>query len=150
MEERESVEEIILSKLGSSSLSEPAADLIIAALIGEDELASAVSGEQVTAPSAPTAQGNLEPHRAYLRSITVEGFRGIGPRASLRLQSGPGLTLVVGRNGSGKSSFAEAAELALTGTNKRWSGGGHSAERAGWRNLHAPDVSKIEIGRAHV
>jgi hypothetical protein len=145
MEEQESVEEIILGKLASSSLSESAADLIIAALIGEDELASAISGEQVTVPPAPVAQSGLEPHRAYLRSVTVEGFRGIGPRSSLHLQPGPGLTLVVGRNGSGKSSFAEAAELALTGVNKRWSGVGHSTERAGWRNLHAPDISKIDV-----
>ena len=44
---------------------------------------------------------------AYLTSLTVEGFRGIGPRQTLTLTPGPGLTIVVGRNGSGKSSFAE-------------------------------------------
>ena len=61
-----------------------------------------------------------EPLGAYLRAIAVEGFRGIGPPAELKLEPGPGLTLVVGRNGSGKSSFAEALELLLTGTNRRW------------------------------
>ena len=81
------------------------------------------------------AAGTAEPLGAYLRSITVEGFRGIGPRRTLEIEPGPGLTLVVGRNGSGKSSFAEALELLLTGSNWRW------AERArvwrdGWRNLH--------------
>jgi energy-coupling factor transporter ATP-binding protein EcfA2 len=53
----------------------------------------------------------------------------------LTLEPSPGLTLVVGRNGSGKSSFAEALEMLLTGSNRRWT------ERAkvwqdGWRNLH--------------
>lgn len=145
MEEQEGVEEIILSKLYSSDLSGPAAELIIAALIGDDELANAVSGEEVATPPVPAERDTVEPDRAYLRSITVEGFRGIGRRSSLSLQPGPGLTLVVGRNGSGKSSFAEAVEFALTGANKRWSGIGHSAERAGWRNLHAPDMSKIDV-----
>ncbi len=57
---------------------------------------------------------------AYLDSITVEGFRGVGPKRTLEIQPGPGLTLVVGRNGSGKSSFAEGVEILLTGTNSRW------------------------------
>ncbi|MGS2806218.1 AAA family ATPase [Nocardia sp. MW-W600-9] len=80
----------------------------------------------------------------FLRSITVHGFRGIGPTAMLRLNPGPGLTLVVGRNGSGKSSFAEAAEFALTGGNRRWDGRS-TAWREGWRNLHEPDLARIEV-----
>ena len=35
-------------------------------------------------------------------------------------RAGPGLTVVVGRNGSGKSSFAEGLELLMTGRLKRW------------------------------
>lgn len=56
----------------------------------------------------------------WLRSISVEGFRGIGPPAVLELAPRPGLTVVVGNNGSGKSSFAEALELLMTGAVKRW------------------------------
>jgi len=37
--------------------------------------------------------------RAYLKGITVEGFRGIGPKITLTLQPGPGLAVVTGRNG---------------------------------------------------
>ncbi|MFF2088763.1 AAA family ATPase [Nocardia sp. NPDC058176] len=80
----------------------------------------------------------------FLRSITVQGFRGIGAEATLRLNPGPGLTLVVGRNGSGKSSFAEAAEFALTGGNRRWDGRS-TAWREGWRNLHEPELASIEV-----
>jgi hypothetical protein len=48
--------------------------------------------------------------------------RGVGPATTLEVEPGPGLTLVVGRNGSGKSSFAEALELLLTGDSWRWRG----------------------------
>ena len=60
---------------------------------------------------------------------------GVGPAATLEISPGPGLTLVVGRNGSGKSSFAEALELLLTGDNSRWSTRS-AIWREGWRNLH--------------
>jgi energy-coupling factor transporter ATP-binding protein EcfA2 len=62
--------------------------------------------------------------------------------ARLDLEPGPGLTLVVGRNGSGKSSFAEALELLLTGENSRWQGK-TKVWREAWRNLHAPGDARI-------
>src|SRR3954470_23517681 len=67
---------------------------------------------------APPAGGGAPP--GWLRSVTVEGFRGIGAPATLTLEPSPGLTVVVGRNGSGKSSFAEGLELLMTGQLKRW------------------------------
>ncbi|GGL08487.1 AAA family ATPase [Nocardia jinanensis] len=80
----------------------------------------------------------------FLTAIRVRGFRGIGPETTLELPAGPGLTLVTGRNGSGKSSFAEAAELALTGGNRRWDG--RSATwREGWRNLHRSGPVRVEL-----
>jgi hypothetical protein len=63
-------------------------------------------------------------------SIEVEGFSGIGKRATLRLHTAPGLTLLVGRNGLGESSFSDALEMHLRGTHQRgekriqvWKGG---------------------------
>src|SRR4051794_16784583 len=61
-----------------------------------------------------------KPQPVWLKSVTVEGFRGIGAPATLSLEPAPGLTVVVGRNGSGKSSFAEGLELLMTGALKRW------------------------------
>src|SRR4051794_18561021 len=61
-----------------------------------------------------------KPQPVWLKSVTVEGFRGIGAPATLTLEPSPGLTVVVGRNGSGKSSFAEGLELLMTGALKRW------------------------------
>ncbi|MFE1595872.1 AAA family ATPase, partial [Nocardia sp. NPDC058705] len=105
------------------------AECVLAAL-------TAVDGDSAATDSGDTG--------VFLRSITVQGFRGIGPEATLRLNPGPGLTLVVGRNGSGKSSFAEAAEFALTGGNRRWDGRS-TAWREGWRNLHEPDTARIDV-----
>ena len=46
------------------------------------------------------------------------------------------MILIVGRNGSGKSSFAEGLELLLTGRNLRWEKPRAKAWQEGWRNLH--------------
>jgi len=137
-ERARSVEEIILEKLNNDKVPDQVASLVISAMRGE-ELEKAAQKEQ---PPCPPCDG--EPRLAYLKGVTVQGFRGIGPKVTLPLQPGPGLTLITGRNGSGKSSFAEAAELALTGENRRW------ADRAavwkeGWRNLHEPEPADIEV-----
>ncbi|MFC7642670.1 AAA family ATPase [Streptosporangium lutulentum] len=90
----------------------------------------------------PTASGS--PTGIYLRAITVAGFRGIGRSARLQLPQGNGLVVVIGRNGSGKSSFAEAAEMALTGQNSRW-----NAKSQIWtssfKNLHSQANPEIEV-----
>src|SRR4051794_17362120 len=78
----------------------------------------------------------------WLRSITVEGFRGIGPQATLTLDPAPGLTVVVGRNGSGKSSFAEGLELLMTGVLKRWEKR-PKAWTETWQCLHHTDPTRI-------
>ncbi|MCS7482726.1 AAA family ATPase [Umezawaea endophytica] len=121
-----------------------AAELVIAACRGESALNRVLDG--VPAEDEPTAH----PQQAvgggiYLSGVRVRGFRGIGPEVDLPLVSGPGLTVVTGRNGSGKSSFAEAAEFALTGNNTRWTKSLNEVWRQGWRNLHAPDDVSVSI-----
>lgn len=111
----------------------PWARLVLAACSSDDALAAALDDAEWKLASA--GKGEVVSGPAYVRSITVEGFRGIGAPATLELSPGNGLTLVVGRNGSGKSSFAEAVELLTTGTNRRWSTRS-KVWREGWRNLH--------------
>ena len=111
------------------------ASLILAAMRG--------GGDSVLDRHDEEAQAS-GPGRVYLKSISVQGFRGIGAGVTLHLQAGPGLTVVTGRNGSGKSSFAEAAEIALTGDNMRWSDR-TAVWKEGWRNLHQPDPAVIEV-----
>ena len=132
----------LLDRLQSEEdLPDKVPELVLAALL--DEIEECLSGKPPSKPS-PEPTEVEEPVRAYIDSITVQGFRGIGPKAELPLTPGPGLTLVVGRNGSGKSSFAEALELLLTGENQRWSSGRSKIWKEGWRNLHQPETAKIE------
>ena len=128
-----SVADIVAGKLSDDSVPDQVARLILDAMRGSASEAEAGNGRQ-----------SAGLRRVYLKSISVEGFRGIGPQATLYLTPGPGLTVVTGRNGSGKSSFAEAAELALTGENKRWEDR-TAVWKEGWRNLHTPKKEPTAI-----
>src|SRR5713101_1659577 len=133
---------IVLARLeADGSLGDGWGDLVLGALEGHDGLEAQLAGSSAS-PRPLAAQASPAPTGAFLRSVAVEGFRGIGRARTLEVAPGPGLTLVVGRNGSGKSSFAEALEVLLTGNLRRW------AElpavwRQGWRSMHCPDQAQI-------
>lgn len=128
------------------TVSEDTAYLVAAALHGDAELAEQLGGD-ASVPERPgaTTTDTPAPLRAFLRSITVSGFRGIGPRATLELNPYYGLTVISGRNGSGKSSFAEALEYALTGSSYRWANKKGQHWEASWRNLHRREPAAIAI-----
>ncbi|MDE0657431.1 MAG: AAA family ATPase [Acidimicrobiaceae bacterium] len=117
------------------------AHLVVGAL--RDRLDDVINGVVVDRPERPQGEESA-PVRTFLESVAVTGFRGIGPTCKLDLRPGPGLTLVVGRNGSGKSSFAEALEFAMTGDSLRWAGKSLDWKN-GWRNLHAQDDPAIAV-----
>lgn len=144
-----SLQDVLLDRLDASDLDDEAKLLVLAAVEGDVALAqeldeAAVPPAAAGQPSAPPRQ----PVSAYLDAVTVRAFRGIGPQATLRLQPTNGLTLVVGRNGSGKSSFAEAVEVAFTGTSYRWQGRRTVDWRSGWRNLHCADPAYVRVDLA--
>jgi DNA repair exonuclease SbcCD ATPase subunit len=130
--------EVVLGRLEAGTTPEDSwSTLVLAALDGAEAIAGYLDGQmepRKTVPSETQREPDREPLGAYLKAITVEGFRGIGQRKTLELPPGPGLTLVVGRNGSGKSSFAEALELLVTGDTYRWANRA-KVWRDGWRNL---------------
>jgi energy-coupling factor transporter ATP-binding protein EcfA2 len=119
--------------------------LVAAALQGDEELAGQLGGDAPTPERPETRPTDASaPLRAFLRSITVSGFRGIGPRATLELNPYCGITVISGRNGCGKSSFAEALEYALTGESYRFANRAKHW-RDSWRNLHAGEPAAIEV-----
>jgi hypothetical protein len=130
----------------SGDADKPLALVVLAVLEGDAALAAYLDGAATpalpSAPASPAADTAVEPPGVYVSSIAVEGLRGVGQPATLDLHAGPGLTLVIGRNGSGKSSFAEGLELLLTGHNARWSKR-PKAWLEGWRNLHDHSTVKV-------
>lgn len=132
----DSLFETVLERLlAATELDERVGSLVLAACEGEEPLRCALAENAATRSREPRGAARVEPVGAYLQSLSVCGFRGIGKGVALPLTPGPGLTLVVGRNGSGKSSFAEGLEFALTGDNRRWAGR-PKVWKEGWRNLH--------------
>ncbi len=113
------------------ALPDPAKLLVVAAVEGDVEF-----GEFVGAPTHPvTVQDDAVPARAFLAGLEVEGYRGIGPKAQLTFNPGPGLVVVAGRNGSGKSSFAEALDWTLNQRTSR-AAKNRALWEDQWRNLH--------------
>ncbi|NNG37183.1 AAA family ATPase [Nakamurella aerolata] len=142
---------VIGRALADESLSEDVQYVILAALESADELAAVLhegtakqqaTKERLTAP----APAEVEATGTFIRSITVQGFRGIGEQIRLSLPGQPGLVVVAGRNGSGKSSLAEALEMALTGVNKRWeTKNKNDVWSRAWRNLHAGVAPEVRV-----
>lgn len=97
----ETLLEVLVDRLDRSSLSDAEQLLVLAAFQGDEQLEHAVDGAvDLTRTGDGRGAAKSETAPAFLRKVTVQGFRGIGAEASLMLQPGPGLTLVVGRNGS--------------------------------------------------
>ena len=136
--------EIVLQRLDAEPLPDEATGLLLAALDSDAALAAQLSSQPADVP-APFEQPQPAPAPAgaFLRAVTVAGFRGIGRATTLDVAAGPGLTLVTGRNGSGKSSFAEALEILLTGTLMRWAQA-PAVVRDSWRSKHSDGHTEIQ------
>lgn len=141
MPAHEPIIDLIMHRLLADDVPSEVAEAVLGALAGDQELEEALAGRTAALSTEAEAVAETQQH-VYLSSVTVAGFRGVGPERRLDLEPRPGLTVVVGRNGSGKSSFAEAAELSLTGTVARWKGQ-RAVWKEGWRNLHSPHPCAI-------
>lgn len=130
------------------TLDDNATYLVIAALESEQALRDQVGSDTGSAAAASSAvAASPDPVGAFVTFIDVAGFRGIGPRTTLELHPAPGITIVSGRNGSGKSSFAEALEFAVTGSSYRWRNKAKLWANS-WRNLHHSSPTEVRVGLA--
>lgn len=135
-------------QIDATGLDEEVGLVVLAALTSEAELDAFLDGgnpPRRTDRGAGQVAAAAEAGGTFLTAIEVEGFRGIGPTTRLSLDPRPGLTIVAGRNGSGKSSLSEALELVLTGDTYRWRQKSGVSWREQWRNLHHPHAA-ITIG----
>ncbi|WP_187366696.1 AAA family ATPase [Nocardioides dongxiaopingii] len=138
----------VADRLDASDLDDEVGLVVLAAL--ESDTALDAYLEEATEPESVkellTSGGASAPAPvgAYLSSLRVQGFRGIGAEVIVPLTAAPGLTVIAGRNGSGKSSLAEALELLLTGGTYRWKNK-PAMWREQWRNLHTPDPASVVL-----
>jgi recombinational DNA repair ATPase RecF len=134
--------EIVRARLETEGVeATPWARLVVAACAGDLALQAVLEDKD---PNARRAIAERAPSPAvYINAVSVAGFRGVGPKCRLELSGTPGLTLIVGRNGTGKSSLSEALEFLLTGENSRWSTRS-KVWKEGWRNLHQTSGAEIE------
>lgn len=143
-EAEQGLHDLLVEHLLDADLDDATADLVLAAWSGDEDLEAALAGRVTATVDRRPVPPRTEREETYLAAIHVVGFRGVGAATTLPLRPGPGLTLVTGRNGSGKSSFAEAAEVALTGDSRRWSARS-AVWREGWRNLHADGPVSVSV-----
>jgi fermentation-respiration switch protein FrsA (DUF1100 family) len=76
----EAVYRIVVDRVSQAGLSDDVGLLVLAACEGQDQLDAVLGGEPMPRPRAGEDTGEGEPVGAYLGSVRVEGFRGIGPR----------------------------------------------------------------------
>ncbi|GGR73699.1 recombinational DNA repair ATPase RecF [Nocardioides luteus] len=127
----------VKEQVAASGLDEPVGQVVLAATVGPEALDAYLDYGTAPDVDVSAAEGPSKTDGTFLTSVEVEGFRGIGETTQVNIAPRPGLTIIAGRNGSGKSSMAEALELVLTGSTYRWAAKSSSiqwSER--WRNLH--------------
>lgn len=142
------LQETLFDRLaGEGREGDPIVWMVLAAADGAEALAALLdAGRPQPEPARrAVAVPTAEVPRTYLANVEVRSFRGVGLDSHLPIKPGRGVTLVVGRNGSGKSSFAEAVEVAFTGTSERWKRKGNKEWTKGWRNVHATHPPRLAV-----
>lgn len=138
------VRDLVAASLDGSSLEGLGRRVAEAAFVGENELDAVLGGDAGDADAAGGDAGGAPgaPAEVWLTGVRVEGFRGVAGEVALGLPPQPGLVLVVGRNGAGKSSIAEAAELAMSGRSDRSSS---ALWAEGLVNLHHDGPTTVSV-----
>jgi hypothetical protein len=93
----------VLDRLLGDEKADPATvNLVDAACTGDAALSEALAKLDASEAPLPKAERNAartDPPGVYLSRLKLAGFRGIGPEQTLQVTPGPGLTILIGRNG---------------------------------------------------
>ena len=85
--------QLIQDKLSSEGfLEENWSSLVMAACDGQEAVETLLLEAETETKTSPQA-ATMNKTAAYITSLTVQGFRGIGPKQALRFSPGPGLTI---------------------------------------------------------
>src|SRR5438270_13758895 len=77
---------VVADRLDAQPPADDAADLVLAAFQGDEAVEAVLDGQPgAVRQSAAAAKSGASAGAAYLTSIEVEGFRGIGPAATLQV-----------------------------------------------------------------
>jgi len=141
--------EVITRLESANELAADARAVLVAALHRDagtlDACIDQLPGAVIAPASSSLASASTNAGHVFLSRISVAGLRGVAARIDFTLTPRPGLVVVTGRNGSGKSSIAEAAEIALSGKSHR--AGPGMWWKDGLRNLHSdqPPTAEVEV-----
>ncbi|RZT84910.1 RecF/RecN/SMC family protein [Pseudonocardia sediminis] len=81
--------------------------------------------------------GDLVSGRTWtLLRVSIDGYQGVGAPLTIDLDPTPGVTVLIGRNGSGKSSIADAIETALHGEPRAPASNGKGGKAPLWERQH--------------
>ena len=81
--------DLVFDRLAADGVPDETAALVLAAYAGPEQLDAALAGGDPDLPAAGGDAGQVS-GQLYLESVSVAGFRGVGPQASLRLAARPG------------------------------------------------------------
>lgn len=83
------------------------------------------------------ADGDLVTARRWrLLRVSISGYQGVSRPLTIDLDPTPGVTVLIGRNGSGKSSIADAIETALHGEPRAPTASGTGGRAPLWEREH--------------
>jgi hypothetical protein len=85
--------DVFLNRLAETEASDQLAEVVLGAYAGDEELRAVLAREDARLPRRSDTTEVRK--NVYLDRVTVAGFRGIGPKATLHLQPQNGLTLVL-------------------------------------------------------
>jgi hypothetical protein len=135
--------ELLFGRLATDDVATDVAETVLAALAGEGDLTAASAGQ----PTAPDLDREAPPGprpKIHLTSVTVAGFRGVGPGAATQHPARSGPDPRRGTQRLGQVELRRGHRSRPDWQSARWADK-NSVWRSGRRKLHVPDRCAISV-----